>query len=57
MMSGVDAFMAIYAALTPEEQEEVFARLCAQRLLAQDKAEPETDNKRTRSRCGQLSGR
>lgn len=43
MTSGTEALLVIYAALTPEEQEEAFAQLRTQRLLDQDGAEREME--------------
>ena len=43
MTSGTEALLIIYAALTPEEQEEAFAQLRTRRLLDQDGAEREME--------------
>lgn len=43
MTSGVEALLVIYAALSPEEQEEAHSRLRALRVEAQDEAEREMD--------------
>jgi hypothetical protein len=43
MTSGVQAFIAIYAVLSPEEQEKAFTELRRQRALAQGDAEREMD--------------
>ncbi|HTZ86497.1 MAG TPA: hypothetical protein VMB05_07500 [Solirubrobacteraceae bacterium] len=43
MTSGVETLLIIYAALTPEEQEEAYTQLRTRRLLTQDGAEREME--------------
>jgi len=43
LTSGVQALLIVFAALTPEEQEEAFAQLRLQRVEAQGDAEREME--------------